>query len=127
MKMIKKGTMEINISWKLVHKVALMTYVVFALSVFLISITSGPVGMMVLHIASADFLVLAGTLPVLHCQRTPGCRIFRKPECIVGRLYACCTFLHVISFNRAYAWFFCSLKRHGEHFFFSERNPAYCT
>ena len=54
--MIKKGTMEINISWKLVHKVALMTYVVFALSVFLISITSGPVGMMVLHIASADFL-----------------------------------------------------------------------
>lgn len=43
MKMIKKGTMEINISWKLVHKVALMTYVVFALSVFLISITSGPV------------------------------------------------------------------------------------
>lgn len=40
MKMIKKGTMEINISWKLVHKVALMTYVVFALSVFLISITS---------------------------------------------------------------------------------------
>lgn len=78
MKMIKKGTMEINISWKLVHKVALMTYVVFALSVFLISITSGPVGMMVLHIASADFLVLAGTLPVLHCQRTPGCRIFQE-------------------------------------------------
>ena len=63
MKMIKKGTMEINISWKLVHKVALMAYIVFALSVFLISIISGPVGMMVLHIASADFLVLAGTLP----------------------------------------------------------------
>ena len=63
MKMVEKGTVEISVSWKLVHKVALMTYVVFALSVFLISITSGPVGMMVLHIASADFLVLAGALP----------------------------------------------------------------
>lgn len=62
MKMTEENTLEINISWKLVHKVALMTYVVFALSVFLISITSGPVGMMVLHIASADFLVLAGSL-----------------------------------------------------------------
>lgn len=63
MKMTEENTLEINISWKLVHKVTLMVYVVFALSVFLISITSGPVGMMVLHIASADFLVLAGALP----------------------------------------------------------------
>ena len=63
MKMTEENTLEINISWKLVHKVTLMVYVVFALSVFLISITGGPVGMMVLHIASADFLVLAGTLP----------------------------------------------------------------
>ena len=63
MKMVEKGTLEINISWKLVHKVTLMVYVVFALSVFLISITGGPAGMMVLHIASADFLVLAGTSP----------------------------------------------------------------
>lgn len=63
MKMVEKGTVEISVSWKLVHKVALMAYIVFALSVFLISITSGPVGMMVLHIASADFLVLAGALP----------------------------------------------------------------
>lgn len=63
MKMVEKGTVEISVSWKLVHKVALMAYIVFALSVYLISITSGPVGMMVLHIASADFLVLAGTLP----------------------------------------------------------------
>lgn len=63
MKMIKEGTLEINISWKLVHKAALMAYIIFALSVFLISITGGPVGMMVLHIASADFLVLAGTSP----------------------------------------------------------------
>lgn len=61
--MIKEGTLEINISWKLVHKAALMAYIIFALSVFLISITGGPVGMMVLHIASADFLVLAGTSP----------------------------------------------------------------
>ena len=61
--MIEKKTVEISVSWKLVHKVALMAYVVFALSVFLISITGGPIGMMVLHIASADFLVLAGTLP----------------------------------------------------------------
>lgn len=63
MKMIKKGTMEISISWKLVHKVALMAYIIFTLSAFLISVTSGPVGITVLHIASADFLVLAGTLP----------------------------------------------------------------
>lgn len=63
MKMIKEGKLEISISWKLVHKVALIAYIVFALSVFLVSITSGPVGMMVLHIASADFLVLAGALP----------------------------------------------------------------
>lgn len=63
MKMTEENTLEINISWKLVDKVTLMVYVVFALSVFLISITGGPVGMMVLHIASADFLVLAGTLP----------------------------------------------------------------
>lgn len=55
--------LEISVSWKLVHKAALMVYVVFALSVFLVSTTSGPVGMMVLHIASADFLVLAGALP----------------------------------------------------------------
>ena len=61
--MIEKKTVEISVSWKLVHKVTLMAYVVFALSVFLVSITGGPVGMMVLHIASADFLVLAGTLP----------------------------------------------------------------
>lgn len=61
--MIEKKIVEISVSWKLVHKVTLMAYVVFALSVFLISITGGPVGMMVLHIASADFLVLAGTLP----------------------------------------------------------------
>ena len=63
MKMVEKGTMEINISWKLVHKVALMAYIIFTLSAFLISVTSGPVGITVLHIASADFLVLAGTLP----------------------------------------------------------------
>ena len=63
MKMIKEGKLEISISWKLVHKVALIAYIVFTLSVFLVSITSGPVGMMVLHIASADFLVLAGALP----------------------------------------------------------------
>lgn len=63
MKMTEKRIVEISISWKLVHKAALMAYIVFALSVFLISITSGPVGMMVLHIASADFLVLAGVLP----------------------------------------------------------------
>lgn len=63
MKMVEKGTVEISVSWKLVHKVALMAYIVFALSVFLISIISGPVEMMVLHIASADFLVLAGALP----------------------------------------------------------------
>ena len=63
MKMTEKRIVEISISWKLVHKAALMAYIVFALSVFLISITSGPVGMMVLHIASADFLVLAGSLP----------------------------------------------------------------
>lgn len=63
MKMTEKRIVEISISWKLVHKAALMAYIVFALSVFLISITSGPVGMMVLHIASADFLVLAGALP----------------------------------------------------------------
>lgn len=63
MKMIKKGTMEISISWKLVHKVALMAYIIFTLSAFLISVTSGPVGITVLHIASADFLVLAGALP----------------------------------------------------------------
>lgn len=55
--------LEISVSWKLVHKVALVAYIVFALSVFLISVTDGPVGMMVLHIASADFLVLAGSLP----------------------------------------------------------------
>ena len=61
--MIKKGTMEISISWKLVHKVALMAYIIFTLSAFLISVTSGPVGITVLHIASTDFLVLAGTLP----------------------------------------------------------------
>lgn len=63
MKMVEKRIVEISISWKLVHKAALMAYIVFALSVFLISITSGPVGMTVLHIASADFLVLAGALP----------------------------------------------------------------
>lgn len=63
MKMTEKRIVEISISWKLVHKAALMAYIVFALSVFLISITSGPVGMMVLHIASADFLVLAVALP----------------------------------------------------------------
>lgn len=98
--------MEINISWKLVHKAALMAYVVFALSVFLISITSGPVGMMVLHIASADFLVLAGSLPFCIVSGRQDAEFFGSLSCIVGRLYACCTFLHVISFNRAYAWFF---------------------
>lgn len=61
--MIKEGKLEISISWKLVRKVALIAYIVFALSVFLISVTDGPVGMMVLHVASADFLVLAGVLP----------------------------------------------------------------
>ena len=28
MKMIKEGTLEINISWKLVHKAALMAYII---------------------------------------------------------------------------------------------------
>ena len=47
----------------IVAQIYMLFAIRLALSVFLISVTDGPVGMMVLHVASADFLVLAGVLP----------------------------------------------------------------